>query len=123
MDPQPRAQASSPSKPYTKPLAELSPNKTSPTKSHYTASSDIKSRAEVIRDENAMQQQDGAKHTYISPSDNIMSPTTKKLSEIKGRRFGAGKPLSLFAKTLGKQALRSDEKLAGASAGAGQADP
>ncbi|RMZ89119.1 hypothetical protein DV736_g3650, partial [Chaetothyriales sp. CBS 134916] len=26
---------------------------------------------------------------YISPSDAMMSPTSKKLSEIKGRRFGA----------------------------------
>lgn len=25
--------------------------------------------------------------TYISPSDAMQSPTTKKLSEIKGRRF------------------------------------
>ena len=25
--------------------------------------------------------------TYISPSDAIRSPTTKKLSEIKGKRF------------------------------------
>ena len=43
-----------------------------------------------------------------------MSPTTKKLSAIKGRRFGsaAAKPQSLFAKTLGKQALRSEEMLA-----------
>lgn len=26
--------------------------------------------------------------TYISPSDHILSPTTKKLSEVKSRRFG-----------------------------------
>lgn len=26
--------------------------------------------------------------TYVSPSDNILSPTTKKLSEVKGRRIG-----------------------------------
>lgn len=26
--------------------------------------------------------------TYVSPSDDILSPTTKKLSEVKGRRFG-----------------------------------
>ncbi len=26
-------------------------------------------------------------NTYISPSDAIRSPTTKKLSEIKGKRF------------------------------------
>ncbi|KAJ5657737.1 Spo12 [Penicillium longicatenatum] len=40
---------------------------------------------------------------YISPSDDIMSPCTKKLSDIKGKRFkNAGKPQSLFAK-LGKK--------------------
>lgn len=33
-----------------------------------------------------------------------MSPTTKKLSEMKGKRFASGKPQSLFAKTVGKQA-------------------
>lgn len=31
------------------------------------------------------QQQQGL--TYVSPSDAIRSPTTKKLSEIKGKRF------------------------------------
>lgn len=29
-----------------------------------------------------------AGQTYVSPSDDILSPTTKKLSEVKGRRFG-----------------------------------
>ncbi|KAF7513469.1 hypothetical protein GJ744_008763 [Endocarpon pusillum] len=32
-----------------------------------------------------------------------MSPTTKKLSEMKGKRFASGKPQSLFAKTVGRQ--------------------
>lgn len=60
--------------------------------------------------------------SYVSPSDDIMSPCTKKLSDIKGKRFkkyviscrlnilwtsnltiySAGKPQSLFAK-LGKK--------------------
>lgn len=60
---------------------------------------------------------------YVSPSDELMSPCTKKLSDIKGKRFkkyvlsmlltcrqstkltcvhSAGKPQSLFAK-LGKK--------------------
>ncbi|KAJ5099779.1 Spo12 [Penicillium argentinense] len=40
---------------------------------------------------------------YVSPSDDIMSPCSKKLSDIKGKRFkNAGKPQSLFAK-LGKK--------------------
>lgn len=75
------------------------------------------------KDDNAQQRVDGRgeKQTYISPSDNIMSPTTKKLSAIKGRRFASAKPQSLFAKTLGKQALRSEEQLAGPGADAGKA--
>ncbi|KIW97122.1 uncharacterized protein Z519_02514 [Cladophialophora bantiana CBS 173.52] len=45
--------------------------------------------------------------TYISPSDAIRSPTTKKLSEIKGRRFMNAKPQTLFAKTLAKENLKA----------------
>ncbi|KAJ5495394.1 hypothetical protein N7539_000510 [Penicillium diatomitis] len=42
-------------------------------------------------------------NAYVSPSDDIMSPCTKKLSDIKSKRFkNAGKPQSLFAK-LGKK--------------------
>lgn len=63
--------------------------------------------------------------SYVSPSDDIMSPCSKKLSDLKGKRFkkyafqyirllliclegdangscSAGKPQSLFAK-LGKK--------------------
>ncbi|EEQ34095.1 hypothetical protein McanMca71_002724 [Microsporum canis] len=40
----------------------------------------------------------------ISPSDGIMSPCTKKLSHLKGKKFkNAGKPQMLFAKALGKK--------------------
>ena len=46
--------------------------------------------------------------SYVSPSDNILSPTTKKLSEIKGKRFAAGKPQSLFAKTVSRQGMKSE---------------
>src|SRR5436190_1506055 len=45
---------------------------------------------------------DAAKPTYTSPSDTIMSPTSKKLSQIKGRRFATAKPpqpMLLVAKT------------------------
>ena len=80
----------------------------------------------MLKDENASggqqhQEEGGAKQqqSYISPSDNIMSPTTKKLSEIKGRRFGAAKPQSLFAKTLGRQALKSEDGAAGGSGSIG----
>ncbi|PGH08621.1 hypothetical protein GX51_01141 [Blastomyces parvus] len=47
---------------------------------------------------------------YISPSDGIMSPCTKKLSDLKGKRFkNAGKPQTLFAKAIGKKSI---EKMA-----------
>ncbi|OJD22630.1 hypothetical protein ACJ73_06021 [Blastomyces percursus] len=43
---------------------------------------------------------------YISPSDGIMSPCTKKLSDLKGKRFkNAGKPQTLFAKAIGKKSI------------------
>ncbi|KAL8861425.1 MAG: hypothetical protein Q9178_002298 [Gyalolechia marmorata] len=48
--------------------------------------------------------EDQAKHTYISPSDMIMSPATKKLEALKGKRFGKGKGQSLFANTTSKNA-------------------
>lgn len=38
--------------------------------------------------------------TYISPSDAVLSPATKKLSEIKGRRFASAKTASLNSKAL-----------------------
>jgi hypothetical protein len=51
------------------------------------------------------------KQTYVSPSDNILSPTSKKLNEIKGKRFASGKPQSLFAKTVSRQGMKSEERL------------
>jgi len=48
----------------------------------------------------------GQNQTYISPSDAIASPTTKKLSQIKGKRFMNAKPQTLFAKTLANQSLK-----------------
>ncbi|KAL1995209.1 hypothetical protein VTN49DRAFT_1396 [Thermomyces lanuginosus] len=48
---------------------------------------------------------DEAQSTYVSPSDNIMSPCTKKLSDLKGKRFkNAAKPTNLFA-NLSKKTL------------------
>jgi hypothetical protein len=34
-----------------------------------------------------MSEPQNQQQSYISPSDTIMSPTTKKLSEMKGKRF------------------------------------
>ncbi|RHZ62328.1 hypothetical protein CDV55_101757 [Aspergillus turcosus] len=50
-----------------------------------------------------LQNGDKNQASYVSPSDDIMSPCSKKLSDLKGKRFkNAGKPQSLFAK-LGKK--------------------
>ncbi|RDL35241.1 Uncharacterized protein BP5553_07172 [Venustampulla echinocandica] len=44
-----------------------------------------------------------AKQSYVSPSDNIMSPCTAKLSAYRNKQIGkAVKPKSLFAKTSAK---------------------
>ncbi|OIW29549.1 hypothetical protein CONLIGDRAFT_680392 [Coniochaeta ligniaria NRRL 30616] len=41
--------------------------------------------------------------TYISPSDNIMSPCTAKLSAFRNKQVGKVKPKSLFAKASAKK--------------------
>jgi hypothetical protein len=104
--------------PEKQPLAELSPNKTSPTKPTGQTSDHAFQPSGLLKDENAARQFQQGKQSYISPSDTIMSPTTKKLSEIKGRRFGSGKPQSLFAKTVENRALFSNRNTRGQETGA-----
>ena len=99
--------------PEKQPLAELSPNKTSPIKPTSQTSDHAFQPNGLLKDENAAHQYQQGKQSYISPSDTIMSPTTKKLSEIKGRRFGSGKPQSLFAKTVERRALFSNSNARG----------
>ncbi|KAF6845128.1 hypothetical protein CMUS01_00371 [Colletotrichum musicola] len=41
--------------------------------------------------------------TYISPSDNIMSPCTAKLSALRNKQVGKVKPKSLFAQASAKK--------------------
>ncbi|KAL7625508.1 hypothetical protein AAE478_004728 [Parahypoxylon ruwenzoriense] len=43
------------------------------------------------------------KQHYISPSDNIMSPCTAKLTALKGRQASRAKPKSLFAQSSAKK--------------------
>lgn len=118
------------------PLTELSPNTTSPTKSSSTTT-ELKFRAADVvhnnnkntsttyhhhhHNENAAAAAATAEQKYVSPSDHIMSPTTKKLSAIKGKRFGAARPQSLFAKTVGKQAAMGMMKGGEEKLGAGGA--
>ncbi|EXJ83904.1 hypothetical protein A1O1_07533 [Capronia coronata CBS 617.96] len=100
----------------TNPLTERSPNTASPSKPK--ASDKITTSAmdgkQMPRFDHTAQkypvasasasagqgQGQSQNQTYISPSDAMQSPTTKKLSEIKGRRFMNAKPQTLFAKTL-----------------------
>lgn len=82
--------------PSTTALAERSPNTCSPTKTQ-TLTTKKMDAGSVPRFEHAGQkytaghggqsQGQNQSQTYISPSDAIASPTTKKLSQIKGRRF------------------------------------
>jgi len=45
----------------------------------------------------------GETKTYISPSDNIMSPCTAKLSALRNKQVGKVKPKSLFAQASAKK--------------------
>ncbi|GAB1314395.1 hypothetical protein MFIFM68171_04605 [Madurella fahalii] len=45
----------------------------------------------------------GENKTYISPSDNIMSPCTAKLSAFRSKQVGKVKPKSLFAQASAKK--------------------
>ncbi|KAJ5795096.1 Spo12 [Penicillium paradoxum] len=90
----------------TQPLADRSTNThlgNAGDKTDLKGSSDISSmeyHRQVLQGKVASEEQPTS---YVSPSDDIMSPCTKKLSDIKGKRFkNAGKPQSLFAK-LGKK--------------------
>lgn len=48
-------------------------------------------------------EEESSTHQYISPSDNIMSPCTAKLSAYKSRQAGKAKPKSLFAQASAKK--------------------
>ncbi|KAG7289077.1 hypothetical protein NEMBOFW57_005439 [Staphylotrichum longicolle] len=45
----------------------------------------------------------GENKTFISPSDNIMSPCTAKLSAFRSKQVGKVKPKSLFAQASAKK--------------------
>jgi hypothetical protein len=46
-----------------------------------------------------------AKHDYVSPSDNILSPCTKKLAVYKGRQFMKCVPFFFFPLSLSRELL------------------
>ena len=104
----------SPSKTTSAPLAELSPNTTSPSKS----------AAPVKSSQNLFEKMPATaafpihnRHTpnYISPSDAMMSPASKKLSEIKGRRLASAKTTKLNSRALFANARAMNEKDSAAS--------
>ncbi|KAL8830693.1 MAG: hypothetical protein Q9170_005621 [Blastenia crenularia] len=100
--------------PPTSPLKSRSTNTSlsSPTKTSKapTTTADLKGEEKPKSMEYHRQilqsrlEEDGGKHTYHSPSDQIMSPATKKLEALKGKRFGKAKGQSLFADTMSKNA-------------------
>ncbi|KAB5563016.1 hypothetical protein GE09DRAFT_1219598 [Coniochaeta sp. 2T2.1] len=76
-----------------------------------TAKGDVKSmeyHRQVLQ--NKMEQDKG--QTYISPSDNIMSPCTAKLSAFRNKQVGKVKPKSLFAKASAKKLEGGDNLFA-----------
>ncbi|KJF60500.1 Spo12 family protein [Coccidioides immitis RS] len=56
---------------------------------------------------------------YVSPSDDIMSPCTKKICDLKGKKFKNAKPQVLFAKAIAK---KSYEKMSSEKPGNDGAD-
>ncbi|KAF7352828.1 hypothetical protein MVEN_01249700 [Mycena venus] len=49
--------------------------------------------------------------TYISPTDNLMTPCTQKLTAAKKKHFTKGaKPIQLFASTAEERADESDDE-------------
>ncbi|CAL5871808.1 uncharacterized protein PFLUO_LOCUS6061 [Penicillium psychrofluorescens] len=80
-----------------------------PTNTHLASTTTTDKKGDLSMDyhrqmlQGKLESDDKQPTAYVSPSDDIMSPCTKKLSDIKGKRFkNAGKPQSLFAK-LGKK--------------------
>ncbi|EXJ62769.1 hypothetical protein A1O7_03208 [Cladophialophora yegresii CBS 114405] len=97
------------------PLTEKSPNTFSPTKETSSGKLSLLDQKAAMprfeppqtRTSTQVQDQSGASQTYISPSDAIRSPTTKKLSEIKGKRFKNAKPKTLFAQTVFRENIKA----------------
>jgi len=99
-------------------LAERSPNTASPTKPSTTdklalmdeSTAIPRSELPQLRTTAQTQDQNAANQTYISPSDAIRSPTTKKLSELKGKRFLNAKPKTLFAQTVSRENVKAQSQ-------------
>jgi hypothetical protein len=107
----------SPTKKASQALAELSPNTTSPSKA--SSESDQKEKSQKTALDKmpataAFPIHNDHTSTYISPSDSMMSPTSKKLSEIKGRRLAGAKSKQLNGRELFAKVRAQNEKNSGA---------
>ncbi|KAL4788055.1 hypothetical protein BJX76DRAFT_345138 [Aspergillus varians] len=80
-----------PTKMSSTPLAARSPNTHLPASSEQdvktasTTTSSMDHHRQILQGK--METQDPQQASYVSPSDDIMSPCSKKLSDIKGKRF------------------------------------
>ncbi|KAL8642070.1 MAG: hypothetical protein Q9228_001207 [Teloschistes exilis] len=102
--------------PQTSPLKDRDPNTSSPTKTASTASKlsvmepvNEKPKSMEYHRQVLQSKLEKDQHKYISPSDMLLSPATKKLSLLKGKRFGkattsssSSGTKSLFADTMTK---------------------
>lgn len=111
----------SPTKNAPTALAELSPNTTSPIKASSTTDplklKSSKPLAEALDKMPATASfpiHNNHTTNYISPSDAMMSPTSKKLSEIKGRRLAGAKSKQLNGRELFAKVRAQNEKNSGA---------
>ena len=96
----------SPTKNTSAPLSERSPNTISPSKTEEDIKTNNNDMLKMPATASFPIHNDQTPN-YVSPSDAMMSPTSKKLSEIKGRRLAGAKQLNgreLFAKA---RALKS----------------
>ncbi|KAF9881163.1 hypothetical protein CkaCkLH20_01313 [Colletotrichum karsti] len=83
-------------------LAEKDVNTPVAAATNEPGSKEVKSmeyHRQVLQDKMA---QENSK-TYISPSDNIMSPCTAKLNALRNKQVGKVKPKSLFAQHSAKK--------------------
>ncbi|KPI42398.1 uncharacterized protein AB675_9839 [Cyphellophora attinorum] len=104
----------SPTKHTSGPLTERSPN-TSPSKTNTADKTASNNDLLKMPATAAFPIRNDQTTSYISPSDAMMSPTSKKLSAIKGRKMAGSKQLNgreLFAKA---RALKTQSSTAASS--------
>jgi len=89
-------------------LAARDVNTSMPAQGYAGAEADTNCKADVMSMEHHRQvfqskMEQGENKTFISPSDNIMSPCTAKLSAFRSKQVGKVKPKSLFAQASAKK--------------------